>query len=175
MKWLGLMVVTVVTLTQVNAVSSCQEWYTWYVIPTEPPSVPTATCSENTTLCNFTLNELIDSKLNETMVRRSREAGNCHSIEIEFQSGSHIVKRNENHFLSFENTSSIIITGHPNASITCLDEFCLKFVNVTMVKIQSIHIKNCSCFGNGYRKHHQIVQHSISKVEIINSRFTDFC
>ena len=61
-------------------------------------------------------------------------------------------------------------------TIVCLDshEFCLKLVNVATVKIHDIHIQNCSCF-KGYGLHHYILEHSIIRVEIVNSRFTNSC
>ena len=64
--------------------------------------------------------------------------------------------------------------GQPNVTIVCLHEFHFVFRNVSTVKINNIHIQNCSCF-NGYGLHHHILENSITRVEIVNSRFTSSC
>ena len=173
MKVSGLLMVLV---TIIIAASSCQDYFTryTYVISTEPSSVPAAACSEQHTTHCLTLNELIvgASNLNETAVKQD---ANCVKKEFVFQSGSHIVKGNEKHFLLFENTRSITIRGQPNVTIiNCLDDFCFVFRNVTSVKIYNVHVQNCSCSG-GYGIHEYILESSSARIEIVDSRFTNSC
>ena len=146
---------------------SCPECCNRYVIVTEQSSNQTV---EDSCTCRLTLGEFILQKSNETI---SQNGNRCSSEELILESGIHFVHSDTSiHLLpiQFRNLSSVVIRGHTGATIECLNQsLFLRFTNVSIIKIQDIHIDKCtSSDDNGLNVDIESV-----KVDISNSKFTD--
>ena len=114
-------------------------------------------------MCQVSLRELIELESNE------RISHDCLSKELIFQSGDHYLYDDNSMrsmTLTFRNFSSVILKGHPIATIKCLNQsLSFEFYDVSTITIKNIHVNKCKLF--------LAIENSSLEVNIKNSTFTD--
>ena len=156
--------VCILLLKVTIAAFSNQECCTKFVIFTEPLSE-----IANRTKCHLKLSELISLNLNETK---------CFNISrvLLFKPGIHQIRGNEQtecQAFKFTEMNSVVIRGQINATINCLNKFYLQFVDVSLVKIENMHIQNCICIKGYGVFFNMMVKLAVARIEMVDSKFTN--
>ena len=161
--WLFYLLIIVLSTSITSSCPVCCR----YVIFTEFSS--NQTTSKDNCTCHLTMRELITFNF-------TAKGDNCSKKELMFQSGTYQANDNEGGSVSikFRNISSVVIRGQQNTVIKCKYQyFSFQFIDISSIKIESIHIDECGMREGGNGLNIYIHYLLFVQMKIKDTNFTD--